>query len=231
MALSKCPECKNDISDTAKICPHCGFSGYKQKKPSGCLILFAGIIIISLVSIFSSSTSNVSTNKSNSTSVVPDEKNTKDIVLKENSFPIPDSCSYLEDLQGYEPSSYKPFDNYSENYMCGTSYKEIGEHPEFELANNISYYVLGDAIQGNTLKLILNINQKNNAKSAKAELLKAAQRLYVKTYNQDLPKAIQKAIKNGKADEWSDSRYIAKVEKDIWPGNKGYELHFLILAK
>ena len=26
MALHKCPECRNKISDSAKICPHCGFS-------------------------------------------------------------------------------------------------------------------------------------------------------------------------------------------------------------
>lgn len=29
MALIKCPECGKEISDTAKVCPHCG---YKQKK-------------------------------------------------------------------------------------------------------------------------------------------------------------------------------------------------------
>ena len=228
MALRACNECKKEISTSAEVCPHCG---YKQKQPSGCLILFVGFIIISFLSVLFSAISDFSADKSNSTNVVSDEKNTKDIILKENSFPTPDSCSYLEELQGYEPSSYKPFDNDSEDYMCGTLYKDIGGHPEFELANNISYYVLGDVKQGNTLKLILNVNQKNNAKSAKAELLKAAQLLYVKAYNQDLPKAIQKAIKNGKANEWSDSRYITKIEKEIWPGNKGYELHFLILAK
>ncbi|MGQ0285710.1 zinc ribbon domain-containing protein [Pasteurellaceae bacterium 22721_9_1] len=26
MALQKCPECRHKISDSAKSCPHCGFS-------------------------------------------------------------------------------------------------------------------------------------------------------------------------------------------------------------
>lgn len=38
MALRKCPECRRKISESAEICPHCGFSfkaadleAYKQK--------------------------------------------------------------------------------------------------------------------------------------------------------------------------------------------------------
>ena len=31
MALVKCPECKQDVSDTAETCPHCG---YRLKKPA-----------------------------------------------------------------------------------------------------------------------------------------------------------------------------------------------------
>ena len=26
MALVKCPECGNDVSDTARTCPHCGYN-------------------------------------------------------------------------------------------------------------------------------------------------------------------------------------------------------------
>jgi hypothetical protein len=32
MALIKCPECSNDVSDTALSCPKCGY-GLKSQKP------------------------------------------------------------------------------------------------------------------------------------------------------------------------------------------------------
>lgn len=45
MALVNCPECKNEISDKSKICPHCGF---KRKK----IGLLGKIIIIFLIGLF-----------------------------------------------------------------------------------------------------------------------------------------------------------------------------------
>lgn len=33
MALIKCPECNNDISDKARACPHCGFPITQNNKP------------------------------------------------------------------------------------------------------------------------------------------------------------------------------------------------------
>lgn len=35
MALIKCPECSQDISTTAKSCPHCGFSINMENKKEG----------------------------------------------------------------------------------------------------------------------------------------------------------------------------------------------------
>lgn len=32
MALIECPECKKEISDTAKTCPNCGYELHKEKK-------------------------------------------------------------------------------------------------------------------------------------------------------------------------------------------------------
>lgn len=55
MSLINCPECGEEISDTVKSCPHCGYKTKKRKTPNkkllislaavGCLII--GIIIIS----------------------------------------------------------------------------------------------------------------------------------------------------------------------------------------
>lgn len=32
MAIIKCPECQNDISDKASSCPHCGFSLHHKEE-------------------------------------------------------------------------------------------------------------------------------------------------------------------------------------------------------
>ena len=52
MALTKCKECKKEVSTTAKTCPHCGVKdpgfGAKQKL-GGCLIL---IVIVAAVMYF-----------------------------------------------------------------------------------------------------------------------------------------------------------------------------------
>lgn len=45
MALIKCKDCSNDVSDTAKTCPYCGA---KFSKPNGCAKLF----VISFGSLF-----------------------------------------------------------------------------------------------------------------------------------------------------------------------------------
>lgn len=82
MALINCPECKKEVSDSAKTCPHCGYKliedevqrtntqSIKPKKKSGCLTLFI-IVAVLLVILYiigsngddSSSSSSTSTNK------------------------------------------------------------------------------------------------------------------------------------------------------------------------
>ncbi len=61
MALIKCKECNKDVSDTAKICPHCGFdleqsrkheqNEIQKKSGNGCLIAVI-VFILLLVMLF-----------------------------------------------------------------------------------------------------------------------------------------------------------------------------------
>lgn len=51
MALIECPECGKDVSDTAKVCPNCGFSLKKGKSQEGIKknagkFIVAGILIL-----------------------------------------------------------------------------------------------------------------------------------------------------------------------------------------
>ena len=48
MALINCPECGKEISDSTKICPHCG---YKLKNKSASKKWIIPVIIISIVVI------------------------------------------------------------------------------------------------------------------------------------------------------------------------------------
>jgi RNA polymerase subunit RPABC4/transcription elongation factor Spt4 len=47
MELVNCPECKKEISSSAKICPHCGYKLAKNNR--GCFTLFIGLIVIFLI--------------------------------------------------------------------------------------------------------------------------------------------------------------------------------------
>jgi len=63
MALVNCPECKKDVSNKAKLCPHCG---YKMQKRSGCLPMLGIVILISLAIVVIDANINSEVNTSNS---------------------------------------------------------------------------------------------------------------------------------------------------------------------
>ncbi|MFQ6404738.1 hypothetical protein ACIDE9_08230 [Methylophilus sp. 'Pure River'] len=44
MALIACEECKKEISDTAKVCPNCGYKNKASKLPYGSVILFLSVV-------------------------------------------------------------------------------------------------------------------------------------------------------------------------------------------
>ena len=228
MALIECSECNKQISDSAEFCPHCGHKPTKppqpavKNKPSGCSIVMAIFMLFGVYGAISS------VSEGNKDKIEGHLNSTKII---NNSFPIPESCSYLESLDGYTPGGYTAFSEGSAMYMCGTPYKEIGSHPNLELANNIAYYVKGDAVQGTELKIMLNVNQKNNVRPAKVELLKAASVIYAKTHKSELPQKIKNSITKGTPGIWGDEKYVVKLEKNFWPTNEGYEINFIISVK
>lgn len=45
MALIECPECKKDISDNVRVCPHCGFKLFNSSSLIGTIIGFLAIFI------------------------------------------------------------------------------------------------------------------------------------------------------------------------------------------
>lgn len=53
MALIKCSECDKEISENAKICPHCGAKHETEEQKQARFIIGAVIGIISLLLFFS----------------------------------------------------------------------------------------------------------------------------------------------------------------------------------
>lgn len=154
------------------------------------------------------------------------EKNIKQNQL--DGFKVPESCSYLGSLSGYEPNDYKGSYAGDTEYMCGTPYKNIGSATNSKLANNISYYVKGNQFSANELKLILNINQPKQSKSAKKELANAVDVLFEAVFDKKTDEKIKKSILAGTDGEWIVGSHKISLIKNVWSTGAGYELDFSI---
>ena len=133
------------------------------------------------------------------------------------------ACSYLNDI-GLNTRGWKH--QYDAEYGCSSPYKEFG--PGFPLKNNLAYYVDGKANKAEKLKLVLNVNNKNEAKAAHREMLKAAISLVKKALALDLPQSIVQAIEKGtKATAKIGGASIELIRID-WPRGKEYELKLFI---
>lgn len=53
MAMLNCPECNNQISNQATVCPKCGYPVNKKSSSaaSGCLVIFISLIVISFLCV------------------------------------------------------------------------------------------------------------------------------------------------------------------------------------
>jgi hypothetical protein len=133
------------------------------------------------------------------------------------------TCGYLNDL-GLNTRGWKH--QYDSEYGCSSPYKEFGSG--FPLKNNLAYYVDGKANKAEKLKLVLNVNSKNEAKEAHRELLKAATSLVKKAFGLDLPQSITQAIENGTKATTKIGNCSIELIRIDWPTGKGYELKLFI---
>lgn len=78
MALIKCPECKQDISDSAKACPNCGHSK-KERKTLGC----GALILVLIVGVYILGTFSPTTTTTTATTPVPEKPKTPEQIRKD----------------------------------------------------------------------------------------------------------------------------------------------------
>jgi hypothetical protein len=159
-----------------------------------------------------------------STSNIAAQANT---TAQANSWNPQEACNYLSGISGLQTRGYK--NKYEDVFGCSSAYKELGAGSP--LANNLAYYVDGNAQTANQLKLVLNVNQAQASKEAHAALLSSSQELAQKSLSDPLPKDVSSAITSGKAGKWTIGKADVELKREDFPTGKGYELHFLIKKK
>jgi len=133
-----------------------------------------------------------------------------------------EACQFMASA-GLSTSGYKTD---SMSYYCVSQPKPIGEG--YPLPNTIGYHTNGDASTVKKVYLVLNVNQKSQAKAAYAALLKDAELLTKKALGENLPTAAKEAIKSGKSGNWKVKQASVKVSRENWPTGKGHEVKFII---
>jgi|GEM_PF-2680689 hypothetical protein len=67
MALAECPECKAQVSDTVRHCPHCGFRlkkccGHHDGRLMFLPLVLVGVVVILLLAVFFTATVSINSN-------------------------------------------------------------------------------------------------------------------------------------------------------------------------
>lgn len=95
MALIKCKECGEQVSDKAASCPKCGAPNSKKSKgPSGCMMVFFIIIGVLILLVFIGNVSNkdeITTKAEKNNQVVTEQLDvdkTKNVEIKKEPVPV-----------------------------------------------------------------------------------------------------------------------------------------------
>lgn len=134
-----------------------------------------------------------------------------------------EACSFLEPTlvtRGYKH-------DFDDEYHCSSPYKDIGQS-DLQLANNLAYYVTGEADVADTVKLVLNYNQPVNAAPATKQLVAASKTLSLKATGSDLPPAILSALSASRSAVEVSGAFQHEVKREDWPTGRGYETHYIV---
>lgn len=136
-----------------------------------------------------------------------------------------EACGYLSDITGLETRGYKV--DYDDVYGCSSAYKELGTGNP--LANNIAYYVKGDANTATELRVVLNVFfAAQKTKAAHQSLMVAGVDLTKKAAELRLPNDVSNAILSGETGKWTVENFTLEITRDDWATGKGYEIHYIL---
>ncbi|ACK69507.1 GUN4 domain protein [Gloeothece citriformis PCC 7424] len=137
-------------------------------------------------------------------------------------------CSYLNEV-GLKTRDYKDLLG-DGNYSCSSPYQELGEKSS-GLKNNIAYYVSGSLTNITELKIVLNVNQPNQAQSAHQTMVNYGNILLKKAIGMNFTQEILKALELGTPNSWNFNNYTILVIREDWINGKGYEIKLIIKSK
>ncbi len=113
-------------------------------------------------------------------------------------------------------------DRGSSDYGCSSPYKDIGSG--YPLPNNLAFYAEGEKSSVKLVKLVLNVNKTEHAKTGHEALLHAAGILSEKATGQPLSKTLKAALSSGKSVTEKLGNSKITVIRDNWPTGLGYEV-------
>jgi hypothetical protein len=151
------------------------------------------------------------------------------LILRRFYRPAPPACAYGRSV-GLVTDRYWRDDG-ERLFHCLSPYKELGTVADslgLGLKNNLAYYVDGNTDRIDQMKLVLNVNQRHEAKRAHQELVRAAKVIAQEALKLPLPKAAEQTIAAGKPWQGAVKAATFELTRDDWPTGKGYTLDFLI---
>ncbi len=138
-------------------------------------------------------------------------------------------CNYLDEM-GLKTGNYKDSLG-NDQYTCLSPYQSLGE-ATLGLANNIAYYVTGTQNEAEQLKIVLNINNREQASTDHETLVKYGDILLKKAVGMSLPDAVKNNLQEGIAGRW---QLIGNVDVEViredWLTGKGYEIKLIIRSQ
>lgn len=136
-----------------------------------------------------------------------------------------EACDFLANISGLQTRGYKDLSGEGQ-YTCSSDYKKLGTDPV--LPNNIAYYAQGNSTAVKKLKIVLNVNSKEQSVSAHKELQDASSALTQKAVGIELPNSATTSISQGKPGQWMVAGHMVEVTREDWATGKGYGMHFTI---
>jgi len=112
-------------------------------------------------------------------------------------------------------------------WFSGSSYIEIGDDL---FKNNIAYYIEGNSVAAVTLKLVMNINTLESAKSSHKIFLSYAKTLYLQALGKSVDKDLEKALLEGNEMQIEKDRKKINLTKNVWGETRmaGYSMRFVL---
>ncbi len=143
----------------------------------------------------------------------------------ENGWGIQNSKEFLLE-HGLTVGDYKQIDLQSEEWFACSNYRYFDGNI---LQNNIAYYITGNEISVNKLKLVSNFNTKYYQEGdAMTVFLEVSQLLFRKAFIMEMPKNVLNDIKISKPFHEIILGKRVSFKKDIWSTDFGYHLTFCI---